>query len=150
MKYCEKCLAKNGNFDFFVMTFQMSCGAFRQRERVTLQTSCGAERDNLPPTPTLKRFIREAESSLKVMTKTESACFFPTPQPHQASYFKVCESNWGKSLSLGHPLPTLTNKPLGELHKLQVSLSASEFHQLQTQTARDMLGASWLECEWCP
>ena len=32
-------LAKNGNFDFFVMTLQMSCGTFRQRERVTLQTS---------------------------------------------------------------------------------------------------------------
>ena len=44
MKYCEKCLVKNGNFDFFVMTLQMFCGAFRQRERVTLQTSCGAER----------------------------------------------------------------------------------------------------------
>ena len=27
MKNCEKCLAKSGNFDFFVMTFQMSCGA---------------------------------------------------------------------------------------------------------------------------
>ena len=46
MKYCEKCLVKNGNFDFFVMTLQTSCGAFRQRERVTLQTSCGAERVN--------------------------------------------------------------------------------------------------------
>ena len=48
MKYCEKCLAKNGNFDFFVMTLQTSCGAFhpRERERVALQTSCGAERVN--------------------------------------------------------------------------------------------------------
>ena len=44
MKYCEKCVAKNGNFDLFVMTLQTSCGAFRHRERVTLQTSCGAER----------------------------------------------------------------------------------------------------------
>ena len=43
MKYCEKCLAKNGNFDFFVRTLQTSRGAFRQRERVTLRTSCGAE-----------------------------------------------------------------------------------------------------------
>ena len=33
MKYCEKCLARNGNLDFFVMTLQTSCGAFRQRER---------------------------------------------------------------------------------------------------------------------
>ena len=47
MKYCEKCLAKTGNFDFFVMTLQMSCGAFRQRETVMLQKSCGAERFNL-------------------------------------------------------------------------------------------------------
>ena len=47
MKYCEKCLAKNRNFDFFVMMLQMSCGAFCQRERVTLQTSCGAERVNM-------------------------------------------------------------------------------------------------------
>ena len=47
MKYCEKYLAKNGNFDFFVMTSQTSCGAFRQRERVMLQTSCGAERVKL-------------------------------------------------------------------------------------------------------
>ena len=29
MKYCEKCPAKNGNFDFFVMTSQTSCGAER-------------------------------------------------------------------------------------------------------------------------
>ena len=45
-KYCKKCLAKNGNFDFFVMTLQTSCGAFRQRERerVTLQMSYSAER----------------------------------------------------------------------------------------------------------
>ena len=43
MKYCEKCVAKNGNFDFFVVTLQTSCGAFGQRERVTLQTCCGAE-----------------------------------------------------------------------------------------------------------
>ena len=42
MKYCEKCLAKNGNSDFFVMMLQTSC-AFCHRERVTLQTSCGAE-----------------------------------------------------------------------------------------------------------
>ena len=50
MKYCEKCLAKNRNFDFFVMTLQTSCGAFhpreRERERVALQTSRGAERVN--------------------------------------------------------------------------------------------------------
>ena len=44
VKCCEKCLVKNGNVDFFVMTLQMSCGAFRQRERVTLQTYYGAER----------------------------------------------------------------------------------------------------------
>ena len=44
MKYCEKCLAKNGNFYFFLMALQTSCGDFRQRERVTLQTACGAER----------------------------------------------------------------------------------------------------------
>ena len=44
MKYCEKCVAKNVYFDFFVMALQTSCGAFRQRERVTLQTSCGAFR----------------------------------------------------------------------------------------------------------
>ena len=43
MKYCEKCLAKNGNFDFCVMTLQTSCGAFRRRKRVTLQMSCGAK-----------------------------------------------------------------------------------------------------------
>ena len=49
MKHCEKCLAKNGNFYFFVMALQTSCGTFhqRKRERVTLQTSCGAERVNL-------------------------------------------------------------------------------------------------------
>ena len=46
MKYCEKCLAKNENFDFFVMMLQSSCGAFRQRKRGTLQTSCGGERVN--------------------------------------------------------------------------------------------------------
>ena len=40
MKYCEKCLAKNGNFDFFVVTLQTSCGTFRQRGRA----SCGAFR----------------------------------------------------------------------------------------------------------
>ena len=44
VKCWEKYLAKNGNVDFFVMTLQMSCGAFRQRERVTLQTFYGAER----------------------------------------------------------------------------------------------------------
>ena len=44
MKYCEKCLVKNGNFDFFVMTLQTSYGTIRQRKRVMLQTSCGAER----------------------------------------------------------------------------------------------------------
>ena len=48
-KYCEKCLAKNGNFDFFVMTLQTACGTFRQRERVMLQTSCGAKRVNFNP-----------------------------------------------------------------------------------------------------
>ena len=37
MKYCEKCLAKNKNFDFFVRTLQTFCGAFHQRERVMLQ-----------------------------------------------------------------------------------------------------------------
>ena len=26
---------KNGNFDFFAMTLQTSCGAIRQRKRVT-------------------------------------------------------------------------------------------------------------------
>ena len=46
MKYCEKCLAKNGNFDFFVMMLQTSRGPFRQRERVTIQRSYGAERVN--------------------------------------------------------------------------------------------------------
>ena len=46
MKYSEKCLAKNGNFDFFVMILQTFCGTFRQRERVTVETSCGAERVN--------------------------------------------------------------------------------------------------------
>ena len=46
VKYCEKCLAKNGNFDFF-MSLQPSCGFFHRRERVTLQTSCGAERVNI-------------------------------------------------------------------------------------------------------
>ena len=46
MKCSEKCLAKNGNFGFSV-TLQTSCGcAFRQRERVALQMSCGAERVN--------------------------------------------------------------------------------------------------------
>ena len=44
MKYCEKCLTKNGKFDFFVMTLQTSCGAIRQGKRVTLQTHCDAER----------------------------------------------------------------------------------------------------------
>ena len=29
MKYYEKCLVKNENFDFFVMTLQMSCGTER-------------------------------------------------------------------------------------------------------------------------
>ena len=46
-KYCEKWLAKNRNFDFFVLTLHTSCGAFHQRERVTLQMSCGAKRVNL-------------------------------------------------------------------------------------------------------
>ena len=44
MKYCEKCLAKNGNFGFCVRTLQTSCGAIRQRKRVTSQTSFGGER----------------------------------------------------------------------------------------------------------
>ena len=45
MKYCEKCLAKNGNFDFFVMALQCLEALFAtERERVMLQMSCGAER----------------------------------------------------------------------------------------------------------
>ena len=45
---------KNGNFDFFVETLQTSSGTFRQREGVTLQTSCGAERFNTLPTRKLE------------------------------------------------------------------------------------------------
>ena len=56
MKHCEKCLAKNGNFDFFVMKLQTSCDAFRHRERATLQTSCGAERVEAPMHATIIRF----------------------------------------------------------------------------------------------
>ena len=37
---------KNGNFDFFCHDITASCGAFRQRERVTLRMSCDAERVN--------------------------------------------------------------------------------------------------------
>ena len=48
MKYCEKCLAKKGNFDFFVITLQTSCGAFiqREREREGDVTNIGAGRVN--------------------------------------------------------------------------------------------------------
>ena len=45
MKYCEKCLAKNGNFDFFCYDITSVLWLFLpERERVTLQTSCGAEK----------------------------------------------------------------------------------------------------------
>ena len=41
MKYCEKCPAKDGNFDIIVMT---SCGTIRCRKRGASQTLCSAER----------------------------------------------------------------------------------------------------------
>ena len=44
MKYCEKCPAKNGNFDFCYDIANVLWRFSPQRERVTLQTSCGAER----------------------------------------------------------------------------------------------------------
>ena len=61
MQYCEKCVAKNRNGDFFVMTLQMFCGTFhqRERERAMLQTSCGAERVNGISSETPSRVVFE-------------------------------------------------------------------------------------------
>ena len=55
------------------MILQTSCGAFRQRERVTLQTSCGAERVNVD-SGRLSVFLMMAINSLLYLLKIFIFC----------------------------------------------------------------------------
>ena len=81
MKYCKKCLVKNGNFDFFAMMLQTSCGAIRQRKRVTLQTSCGTERVKwIGPYQVVK-----VPNPYQVVYAMGTACVNHTHPSHKAS-----------------------------------------------------------------